>query len=394
MMVLYLLPKVLLRLTAPSHTSGELFNTVPTWYHSHIGLQAWEGLFGGIVINGPASANYDEDKGVIIMNDWDYNTVDQLFMTAQKDGPPTLDTALINGTNVFGTDGTVNQSGTRFNTSFTAETSYRLRLVNAACDTHFKFSIDNHTMTVIANDLVPIQPYKTNVLNIAMGEPDVCFTQIFYAKDDLGQRYDVIVKADQVSVAKNFWLRAIPQNACSENANPTNVKGIIYYSDSPSTPSTTGYSYTDSCVDEDMSELTPIVSEIVSSPFCNKSEPVSLGKNGGSLYRWKLNSTSMHVDWTDPTLLEVYRGHNSWTNASGVVELPHKNVWTYVVIETSMSVPHPIHLRGHDIVVLAQGSRTYTGDVTTLASPPKRDTAMLPDNGYLVIAFKTDNPGA
>jgi FtsP/CotA-like multicopper oxidase with cupredoxin domain len=141
-----------------------------TWYHSHIGLQAWEGLFGGIVINGPASANYDEDKGVIIMNDWDINTVDQLYMSAQLDGPPTLDSGLINGTNVFGYDGNVNQTGTRFNTSFTAETSYRLRLVNAACDTHYKFSIDNHTMTVIANDLVPIQPYKTNVLNIAMGK--------------------------------------------------------------------------------------------------------------------------------------------------------------------------------------------------------------------------------
>jgi hypothetical protein len=55
-------------------------------------------------------------------------------------------------------------------------------------------------------------------------------------------------------------------------------------------------SYTDSCVDEDMSDLIPIVSETVSSPFYNKSEPVSLGKNGGSLYRWKVNSTSMHVN--------------------------------------------------------------------------------------------------
>jgi FtsP/CotA-like multicopper oxidase with cupredoxin domain len=102
----------------------------------------------------------------------------------------------------------------------------------------------------------------------------------------------------------------------------------------------------------------------------------------------------MDVDWTDPTLLEVYRGHHSWPNASGVVELPHKNVWTYVVIETSMSVPHPIHLHVHDFVVFAQGSGTYTGDVTTHTTPPKRDTAMLPEKGYLVIAFKTDNPGA
>ncbi|KAJ5092447.1 hypothetical protein NUU61_007317 [Penicillium alfredii] len=347
-----------------------------TWYHSHIGLQAWQGLFGGIVIHGPASANYDEDKGVVIMNDWDINTVDQLFMTAQKNGPPTFDNALINGTNVFGADGARNQTGTRFNTSFTAGTSYRLRLVNAACDTHFKFSIDNHTLTVIANDLVPIEPYKTNILNIGMG-----------------QRYDIIVNANQASVAKSFWMRAIPQTACSENDSASNIKGIVYYGSSHSTPSTKGYSYTDSCADEDMSNLTPIVSETVSSPSYNKSEPVSLGKNPASLYRWKLNSTSMHVDWTVPTLLEVYRGHHSWANTSGVIELPHKNVWTYVVVETSLSVPHPVHLHGHDFVVVAQGSGTYSGAGPTLAKPPKRDTAMLPENGYLVLAFKTDNPG-
>ncbi|KAJ5527875.1 hypothetical protein N7513_012034 [Penicillium frequentans] len=366
--------------TAPNNTITYKWRAMQygtTWYHSHIGLQAWEGLFGGIVIQGPASANYDEDKGVIILNDWDINTVDELYGTAQLDGPPTLDSGLINGTNVFGSDGYVNQTGTRFNTSFAEGTSYRLRLVNAACDTHFKFMIDNHTMTVIANDLVPITPYKTNVLNIAMG-----------------QRYDVIVTADQASVAKNFWLRAIPQSACSENLSPQNIKGIVYYGDSPSTPSTSEYSYTDSCDDEDMSDLTPIVTESVSTPYYNKSEPVSLGKNGGSLYRWKLNSTSMHVDWTDPTLLEVYRGHHSWKNSSGVIELPHKNEWVYIVIETTLSVPHPIHLHGHDFYVMAQGSGTYDGDVTSLASPPKRDTAMLPSDGHLVIAFKTDNPGA
>ncbi|CAI7651201.1 hypothetical protein N7533_012970 [Penicillium manginii] len=367
--------------TAPNNTITYRWRAMQygtTWYHSHIGLQAWEGLFGGIVIHGPASANYDEDKGVLIMNDWDINTVDELFMTAQKDGPPTLDNALINGTNVFGSDYSTNQTGTRFNTSFAEGTSYRLRLVNAACDTHFKFSIDNHTLTVIANDLVPITPYKTNVLNLAMG-----------------QRYDVIVSADKASIAKNFWMRAIPQTACSENKSPKNIKGIIYYGDEPANPTTTGHSYTDSCSDENMADLSPIVSESVSSsPYYNSSEPVSLGKNGGSLYRWKLNSTSMHVDWTDPTLLEVYRGHHSWANTSGVIELPHKNVWTYVVIETTLSVPHPIHLHGHDFVIVAQGTGTYDGEITTLARPPKRDTAMLPENGYLVIAFKTDNPGA
>jgi len=190
-------------------------------------------------------------------------------------------------------------------------------------------------------------------------------------------------------------MRAVPQTACSENKSPNNIKGIVYCGDQPSTPTTSGHTYTDGCDDEAMSDLTPIVSETVStSPFYNQSQPVSLGKNSGSLYRWKLNSTSMHVDWTDPTLMEVYRGHHSWVNTSGVIELPHKDVWTYVVIETTLSVPHPIHLHGHDFVIIAQGSGTYDGQPTTLSRPPKRDTAMFPENGQLVIAFKTDNPGA
>lgn len=40
------------------------------WYHSHFYVQAWNGVFGGILINGPASANYDVDLGHIFLNDW------------------------------------------------------------------------------------------------------------------------------------------------------------------------------------------------------------------------------------------------------------------------------------------------------------------------------------
>lgn len=40
------------------------------WYHSHFYVQAWDGVFGGILINGPATANYDVDLGHIFLNDW------------------------------------------------------------------------------------------------------------------------------------------------------------------------------------------------------------------------------------------------------------------------------------------------------------------------------------
>lgn len=38
-------------------------------------------------------------------------------------------------------------------------------------DTFFKFSIDGHNFTVISTDFVPIEPYETTNLSIAIGTP-------------------------------------------------------------------------------------------------------------------------------------------------------------------------------------------------------------------------------
>lgn len=54
----------------------------------------------------------------------------------------------------------------------------------------------------------------------------------------------------------------------------------------------------------------------------------------------------------------------------------------------------PSHLHGHDFVILAQGDEKYTPDVKlNLNNPTRRDVAMLPIGGYVVIAFIVDNPG-
>ncbi|KAI8944818.1 multicopper oxidase [Xylaria longipes] len=340
-----------------------------TWYHSHFALQAWEGIAGGIVINGPATANYDEDLGIIMLSDWDHSTVDQLYTEAETSGPPTLDTGLINGTNVY------EDGGSRFNISFTSGTWYRMRLVNGAVDSHFKFSVDNHTMTVIAADLVPIEPYNTTVLSIGMG-----------------QRYDVVVIADQASVADDFWIRAIPQSACSENDNSDDIRGIVTYADSPSTPTTSQWDYTDGC-DDETDNIVPYVSKTVGDVEYDTSEDVAVVLSN-SLFKWTLNSTSMVVDWTNPTLSKVVDGETSFETDDAVIELPDANVWIYMAIDTSLAVPHPIHLHGHDFYILAQDTGTYSDDITlNTANPPRRDTAMLPASGYLVIAFETDNPG-
>jgi FtsP/CotA-like multicopper oxidase with cupredoxin domain len=231
---------------------------------------AWEGVLGGIIINGPATANYDEDLGVLFLNDWTHETSDALYSTAEASGPPTLDNGLINGTNVYDT------LGSRFETTFVSDTSYRIRLVNGAIDTMFKFMIDGHTMTVIAMDLVPIVPYETTYLNIGMG-----------------QRYDIIVTADQSTA--DYWLRAIPQTACSDNDNASNIKGIVRYdSTSTSDPTTSAYTYTDSCDDEDMANLVPYVAIDASTAGVTDEEAVTVGKSG-SVFKWYMAATTFVV---------------------------------------------------------------------------------------------------
>lgn len=58
--------------------------------------------------------------------------------------------------------------------------------------------------------------------------------------------------------------------------------------------------------------------------------------------------------------------------------------------KSSTNIPFP------DFWILASGDGTYASAAPTLNTnnPPRRDVAMLPGSGYLVIALKADNPGA
>ncbi|KAJ5771101.1 uncharacterized protein N7511_003152 [Penicillium nucicola] len=344
------------------------------WYHSHFYVQAWDGVFGGILVNGPATANYDVDLGHLFLNDWYHQTADQLVTQASTGGPPTAPNGLINGTNTYGTN------GSRFEITFEPTVRYRLRLVNAAADQHFRFMVDSHHLEVIAADFVPIHPYNTTQLSIGMG-----------------QRYDIIVTAKNLT-SGNFWLRAIPQEACSETDAVDNVKGIIRYdSTSAKDPTTFAYGYTDSCADEASSDLVPYLPINASETYTyDASEKVAVEVTDNALL-WTMNKTSFRTQWEYPTLLQVAEGNNTWTNKQRVIHLPEADKWAYMVIHSPFAQDHPMHLHGHDFWVLGSGYGEFDSsnpDALTLVNAPRRDVAMMPASGYLVIAIKTNNPGA
>jgi FtsP/CotA-like multicopper oxidase with cupredoxin domain len=69
--------------------------------------------------------------------------------------------------------------------------------------------------------------------------------------------------------------------------------------------------------------------------------------------------------------------------------------WVFKSIPGLAVTPHPIHLHGHDFYLLGAGNGDFS-DPATLQwnNPPRRDVAMLPAGGYLVIGFEANNPGA
>lgn len=209
----------------------------------------------------------------------------------------------------------------------------------------------------------------------------------------MGQRYDILVTADQTS--QNYWLRAIPQSTCSDNDNTDNIKAIVRYVGSSTVdPTTEAYEMPDDCDDEPMASLVPALPLNVGTTFTDQSASASLSLSEG-YFRWEIAPGPMQVEWNDPSLLQIYNNATHWNSSENVIELPQANAWVFLVIQNTNSVTHPIHLHGHDFYVLAQSTGIYTTSSTiSTNNPPRRDVSMLPGSGYMVIAFLTDNPGA
>jgi len=67
-----------------------------SWYHSHYSAQYGDGIWGALVIAGPATSNYDIDLGAYPINDWYYATAFQAAdRAAIPSAPPVADNGLI-----------------------------------------------------------------------------------------------------------------------------------------------------------------------------------------------------------------------------------------------------------------------------------------------------------
>ncbi|KAK4652378.1 hypothetical protein QC762_610630 [Podospora pseudocomata] len=357
-----------------------------SWYHSHYSLQYGDGLLGAIVIRGPTTANWDIDLGPLLITDHYHESVFDLAdepLTSLIGIPPVAVNGLMNGKNAYLTG-----TGSRAEFTFTPGKKHLLRLVNTGSEMIFRFAVDQHRMTVVAMDFIPIQPFETDTLLIA-----------------IGQRYDVIIEADQ-SPDVAYWARGVPMTSCfAINLMSTDIRAIVRYeSDTPVTgdPTSTSWLMLDTCADEDLSNLVPHITHSVGPSALTQNFNAVLLPSQGDNYavRWRVGGSEPYrPPKNNPVVKQVIdTAAVNLTADFNPIDLTSlaPSSWVYLIVESLAPLPHPLHLHGHDTYVLARGTGPYVELLTSLdlESPPRRDTFNLPQSGYVVLAFQTDNPGS
>ena len=140
----------------------------------------------------------------------------------------------------------------------------------------FTFTIDNHILQVISADFVPIVPYHSRMINIA-----------------IGQRYNIIVEADQYNNSEtNFWIRTWANQACGDAVGPVPSAypgyvnyartGIVRYDMTSTTdPVSRPWAYSPVCADEPYDSLIPVFPWHVGSVVNGDQQGEQINVTGG-----------------------------------------------------------------------------------------------------------------
>jgi len=367
------------------------------WYHSHTGVQYSDGLFGPLIVEeneNPYRKEYDYDR-IITINDWFHIPSEQILanlkrgsymrmsegkepkmgmgMASQKkemkmpmtDDPDTrpdvgdvpFESALINGRGRFdpGSEALLEIYEVK------PKDRIRFRIINASSTYGFRFAIDGHKLTVIATDGAFTKPREVGSLFI-----------------DVGERYDVIVHADQP--AGNYWIRA----RTLEEDKEDHALSVLRYNGAPEKLPETKPEWGASLR---LQDLAPYVSRHLKPPTTTKLLVLT-----GSMmpYRWMVNGQVFQLPQKplteqpnppDPPVTQMR------LKKGDVVRL---------VINNRSKMSHPFHLHGHYFHVLGLGYRSsgdYNGQALNEINPIQKDNLSIPARSWAVIQWEADNPG-
>ncbi|KAK5708769.1 hypothetical protein LTR17_020369 [Elasticomyces elasticus] len=389
---------------------ADLYGT--SWWHSHWSSQYSSGLAGPMVIYGPNNTAFDEDLGPIMVSDWYHEYYDTVVEALLEPLPavniPMSDNNLINGKNDFNGN---NAPLASFN--FTSDKTFKLRLINPSAAAVQKISIDGHTMTVIANDFVEVVPYETDHVTLAVG-----------------QRTDVLVKATG-NPTDAVWLRGYKPPPCWPTHGGDEAKAAIFYENADRNQAPTSApgpnAYDQYCGNDALAQTVPTYPINPGYPSVTEIIPIEFKANGTPPadvnLLWYMANRTFRADYNEPILLDANQGKTDFEYLRNVHNYGTNNSVRLIVENTGVQ-PHPMHLHGHNIFILAEGSCTdnntvfgntngtseagktetilkwnarygncWDGSIVNPSNPQRRDVHMLLPGNYIVVQWNQDNPG-
>ncbi|PKI62206.1 hypothetical protein CRG98_017404 [Punica granatum] len=404
------------------------------WWHAH---SSWlrATVYGALIIHPKEGSSYPfakpkRETPILLGEWWDANPIDVVREATRTGGAPNVsDAYTING-----------QPGDLYNCSSkdtviipidSGETNL-VRVINAALNQELFFSIANHRFTVVGADASYLKPFTTSVIMLGPGQT----TDVLISGNQPPARYYMAARAYQSAQGAPFDNTTTTAILEYKSA-PCPAKGI---SARPVMPSLPAFNDTATATAFTQSFRSPqkvaVPTEIDESLFFT----VGLGLNNcprnfrarrcqgpnGTRFTASMNNMSFvlpsnysilqaykqgipSVYTTDfpanPPVQFDYTGNVSrslWQPIPGtkVYKLKYGSRVQLVLQGTSIQTAenHPIHIHGYDFYIIAEGFGNFNPKTDSakfnLINPPMRNTVGVPVNGWAVIRFVADNPGA
>ncbi|KAF2670499.1 hypothetical protein BT63DRAFT_454688 [Microthyrium microscopicum] len=371
-----------------------------SWYHSHYSSQYVDGITGAMVIYGPDHVDFEVDLGPVLLHDWrheSYEAVNEEVMRVRLQDivniPKLLGLLPIASANLINGKGAYNNCGSteakncssgwkrQLQTlNFEKGKRYKLRLANVGGDGTQKFGIDGHNLTVVATDYTQIEPYETNIVTLAVG-----------------QRSDVIVTATG-NDGESFWARS--RVAWCSLTWQGEAMAMVRYPKADLTLEPKSKAQVDNsswCAGDPLPLSKPYYPMDAEEPTTIRTFNTfyTINSTGHLMFSFNFPET-FKGNYSTPLLSKANQGIASqkWSSFDQVYDFASNQTIRVVLNNpTYMQNAHAIHLHGHDMMVLAEGTGNWDEKTLNLKNPIRRDTQIVVPNGHIVFQYKADNPG-
>jgi FtsP/CotA-like multicopper oxidase with cupredoxin domain len=212
----------------------------------------------------------------------------------------------------------------------------------------------------------------------------------------VGQRADVLVKASYKSDSA-FWMRSNISTPCSASKQPYALAAIYYdKADTGKAPASTAWDVADpgNCANDDLTLGAPYFSIKPSAPSTTIPLEINSYVNATGSFLWTLGGISQRANYNYPVLLLAAQGNTSYPSIWNVHNFG-TNSSVRIIINNKTPASHPMHLHGHNMYILSEGSGDYDGSTImgNAQNPQRRDVQMVRAQGHLVVQYDANNPG-